>query len=284
MFQLLASDYQSRGPARRQRPDQRGRNQIQTARIFQQAAKPLLHLTPRWWGKLARADVVLDLAGASNLLFKFRSKCATPAHHTLALPEVFTNTAPGNGIAVSADGNHWFRIASTTQDDGLSINYTKRTIDFDAAVASVGLDYGQPLHLQFQASVQSDGANFVYYDDIETAASALSFLEPKVLVAEGTYNVTARINVGNRNIESLNGPAHTILDGMDGGYSCFGCTGMPRPLGPDRSGPTPASAGHHRPNRQTTPASSARNTTFPSRPASRAKQAQTTPGRQRPAG
>ena len=171
-------------------------NALSTTLFTPHSGKVHLRFTPRPNNAPGRVDLALDLSGRSGVSCSFWHMSSTPQRHTVPLPAVFTNTCLGNGVAFSADGVHWFRLASTTQADGLSTNYTQRILDLDSAVAAAGLDYVQPLHLRFQASADSGDLTYMYLDDLAVVGTTLSFREGAVDVTEGSNAVLTVVREG----------------------------------------------------------------------------------------
>jgi hypothetical protein len=171
-------------------------NALSTTLFTPHSGKVHLRFTPRPNNDPGRVDLALDLSGRSGVSCSFWHMSATPQRHIVPLPAVFTNTCLGNGVAFSANGVHWFRLASTTQADGLSTNYTQRILDLDAAVAAAGLDYSQPLHLRFQASADTGDLTYMYLDDLAVVGTTLSFREGAVNVTEGSNAVLTVVREG----------------------------------------------------------------------------------------
>ncbi len=111
----------------------------------------------------------LDLAGRSSATLSFRQRSGGGASQ--ALPESFSDSANGDGIAVSFDRGQSWRTVSSIPAPG--DEWTDHEIDLDALAALVG----QPLPSSFQVKFQqfgqapwgSDGTEF---DDILLVTSA----------------------------------------------------------------------------------------------------------------
>ena len=89
--------------------------------------------------------LVVDLDGATNVLLQYDWKEFSDESHLL--PLTWTGSATGDGVAISADGNTWHRIANLT--DGTS-SYQTVLIDLDAAATNAGLTYNQTFRIRFQ--------------------------------------------------------------------------------------------------------------------------------------
>lgn len=100
--------------------------------------------------------LVVDLDGASNVLFQYDWK--EFGDESNLLPLTWTGSAVGDGVAISADGNTWHRIANLTEG---TTTYQTVLIDLDAAAANAGLTYNHTFRIRFQQyddnSIPTDG-------------------------------------------------------------------------------------------------------------------------------
>jgi len=91
---------------------------------------------------LNEAILHLDLTGMSQVVLIVDHVTSGDAGDPL--PAGFVAHADGDGIAISADGTTWYRLADLT--DG----FTAREFDLDAAAASAGIGYTWDFQIKFQ--------------------------------------------------------------------------------------------------------------------------------------
>ena len=91
---------------------------------------------------LNEAVLHLDLAGQNNVKLTFDHRRLRDERH--ALPWHFTGHHAGDGVSVSADGLHWYRV---TNLDG---SFTERSFDLDAVLRRAGISYTDDFRIKFQ--------------------------------------------------------------------------------------------------------------------------------------
>jgi len=118
---------------------------------------------------LNEMTLVVDLLGHDHVLFEYDWKSLGDETH--ALPETWTGSAEGDGVAISVDGLTWHRIAhlfDSAARDGAPDERPDRSgvyqtvqLDLDAAFAAVGLSYTNTARIRFQQydnnPIPSDG-------------------------------------------------------------------------------------------------------------------------------
>ncbi|MCK6455580.1 MAG: S8 family serine peptidase [Phycisphaerae bacterium] len=104
--------------------------------------------------------LIANLQGASNVILQFDWKDFGDETH--ALPASWNGSAAGDGVAISADGMTWYRIANLYDPAALSgdgdgesesvraANYQTVTIDLDDAAAAAGIGYTNTFRIRFQ--------------------------------------------------------------------------------------------------------------------------------------
>lgn len=120
-------------------------------------------------GGNSRNEIILtiDLAGRSNVQLSFFMKEFLDENNVL--PTTFVGSVDGDGVAISADGNNWFRIVdlTSTGTPPTSANYQRYNIDLDAAVAAAGISFNSAFQIKFQ---QTDNLNITTdgfaFDDV----------------------------------------------------------------------------------------------------------------------
>ncbi|MBN2561778.1 MAG: S8 family serine peptidase [Phycisphaerae bacterium] len=124
---------------------------------------------------LNEVTLAVDLEGNSQVILQYDWKGFGEESH--ALPASWTGSAEGDGVAVSVDGETWYRIANLfdpgksggDREDGgdgergeaRADTYQTVKLDLDAAVAAVGLTYTSTFRIRFQQydnyPIPSDG-------------------------------------------------------------------------------------------------------------------------------
>lgn len=94
---------------------------------------------------LNELTLIVDLEGAQNVLLQYDWKSFSDEAHTL--PASWTGSANGDGVAISADGVTWHRIAHLT---GGTSSYQTVLLDLDAAAAAANLTYNNTFRMRFQ--------------------------------------------------------------------------------------------------------------------------------------
>lgn len=115
-----------------------------------------------------QTTLTIDLAGAAGVLLYFDWKDFND--EASPLPDVWTGSLPGDGVAISADGQTWHLIydlydanRSGGEDDAgtRASFYQTVLLDLDAAAAAAGIAYNQTFRIRFQqydnASITGDG-------------------------------------------------------------------------------------------------------------------------------
>ncbi|MBK9119005.1 MAG: S8 family serine peptidase [Phycisphaerales bacterium] len=106
---------------------------------------------------LNELTLVVDLSGASFVRLAYDWKNFADEVHPL--PATWTGSFEGDGVAISADGNTWYRIADFTGATNFVWNTT--LIDLDQAAAAAGLVYHDTFRIRFQQydnqPIPSDG-------------------------------------------------------------------------------------------------------------------------------
>ncbi|MEM7385625.1 MAG: Calx-beta domain-containing protein [Verrucomicrobiota bacterium] len=94
------------------------------------------------------ATLHLDLEGDSDVELQFRHRHNTSEEHSL--PEVFSDSVDGNGVAVSADGVTWHRVTDFSSIEKHDRNWHEYTLDLDALIAERGIVYTSDFRIRFQ--------------------------------------------------------------------------------------------------------------------------------------
>lgn len=90
------------------------------------------------------ADLIVDLAGKSFVRLEFDWKEFGDENHPL--PASWQGSVIGDGVAISADGQTWYRVANLL--DGGSFAHV--VIDLDEAIAAAGISYTSTFRIRFQ--------------------------------------------------------------------------------------------------------------------------------------
>ncbi|MBT8368887.1 MAG: CAP domain-containing protein [Deltaproteobacteria bacterium] len=85
------------------------------------------------------------------------------------MPIYFSGSRVGDGVAVSTDGETWYKVQGLTSVDGISSGWRRFAVDLDAAIADVGISsYNSAFKIKFQQydnyPISIDGFAF---DDVE---------------------------------------------------------------------------------------------------------------------
>ncbi|KPA13800.1 peptidase S8 and S53 subtilisin kexin sedolisin [Candidatus Magnetomorum sp. HK-1] len=102
--------------------------------------------------------LTLDLFGQSDVYLSFYHKKFSDENHEL--PENFEGSFNGDGVSISQDGLHWYRIQEFT-DDYIQSEYKKFVINLDRMLETAQMDYTSDFKIKFQQyddySIRSDG-------------------------------------------------------------------------------------------------------------------------------
>lgn len=98
---------------------------------------------------LNEVTLVVDLEGHSYVRLEYDWKDFSDETH--ALPGMWVGSAEGDGVAISADGVTWHRIANLFDPGALRGDvYQTAVIDLDQAAAAAGLTYTNTFRIRFQ--------------------------------------------------------------------------------------------------------------------------------------
>ncbi len=157
--------------------------------------------------------VDLDPADAPVLTFSH----AEWGDETHLLPDTFTGSANGDGVAISADGTNWVTIMTGT-DDSTAANFTDVSFDLLAIAEEAGITLGNNFQIKFQQydnwPFDDDGRA---YDDIQiiprqAAGDWFKFdLEPNEIA-----NVTASpvAGIGDVQIKLFDSEGNLVASGI----------------------------------------------------------------------
>lgn len=120
-----------------------------------------------------KAVLMLDLEAASHVVLAFFHKEFYDEDHTL--PPSFWGSANGDAVAISADGNNWFKVQGLTSVEGITSAWRRFEVDLDAAVASAGISYGSRFFILFQQ-----------YDNYQLGTDGFAFDDIEVYEQDGT--------------------------------------------------------------------------------------------------
>jgi uncharacterized protein YkwD len=110
--------------------------------------------------------LTIDLQGASGVMLSFYHKEFRDENHFLK--DAFKGSRKGDGVSISADGVHWYKVQGLTYPEGVSSRWKRFEVDLDAAAAAAGINYNSAFKIKFQQydnyPISIDGFAF---DDIE---------------------------------------------------------------------------------------------------------------------
>ncbi len=87
----------------------------------------------------ATAILAVQTTSGSPLELSFyEERTDTPGEYSYQLPATFTGNTPGDGVAISTDGQHWYRVVDLTTQTDTNV-YDHFTADLAAAAAADGL-------------------------------------------------------------------------------------------------------------------------------------------------
>ncbi|TNF52348.1 M6 family metalloprotease domain-containing protein, partial [bacterium] len=107
--------------------------------------------------------LTLDLSGKTGVLLSFFTQEFGDENHSM--PASFTGSGNYDGVAISEDGNTWYRVV----DLGITMTnfqYSHFEVDLDAAIASAGISYDSTFEIKFQQ-----------YDNFRTTPDGLSYYD-----------------------------------------------------------------------------------------------------------
>jgi hypothetical protein len=108
--------------------------------------------------------LTIDLSGQTGVTLGFDHKEFDDQDHTM--PAVFNGSSNSDGVAISADGQTWYKVQGLTSTDGISSACKTFMVDLDAAIAAAGIGYNSTFKLKFQQydkhSIPNNGFAFDY--------------------------------------------------------------------------------------------------------------------------
>jgi uncharacterized protein YkwD len=114
--------------------------------------------------------LTVDLAGKSGVILSFYHKEFGDEDH--GLPGSFVGSRNGDGVAISADGNTWYKVKGLVTGGGISSGWKKFTVNLDAFAAAARISYNSNFKIKFQQydndAIPSDGFAL---DDIQISIS-----------------------------------------------------------------------------------------------------------------
>jgi hypothetical protein len=118
-------------------------------------------------GPYALNELILtvDLTGKTGVLLSFFAQEFGDEPH--AMPSSFSGSGNYDGVAISEDGNQWYRVVDLST--GLTnFAYTHFGIDLDSAIASAGISYNSAFKIKFQQydNYRASPDGYYYYDGI----------------------------------------------------------------------------------------------------------------------
>ncbi len=66
------------------------------------------------------------------------------------MPSSFDGSNNSDGVAISADGNTWYKVQGLTVAEGTSSSWQCFDVDLDAAVQAAGISYNGAFKIKFQ--------------------------------------------------------------------------------------------------------------------------------------
>lgn len=137
--------------------------------------------------------LAINLAGRSDVALLFSARIY--GEEVDVLPAMFTTTANGDGVSISADGVTWYSLFDTTQ---IASVYGRHSINLDDAIATAGISYNSSFRIRFQQydnwPVPSDG---IGWDDIVVLDVSSDVTPPTgtVVVGAGTTTSVALVDL-----------------------------------------------------------------------------------------
>jgi uncharacterized protein YkwD len=106
--------------------------------------------------------LTIDLSRKSSVFLGFRHKTFDTEADTL--PNAFTGSLRGDGVAISSDGLRWYKIQGLTTAEGGTSVWKRYDIDLEAAAARAGIGFTSGFKIKFQtgasAPIPYSGAAF----------------------------------------------------------------------------------------------------------------------------
>ena len=175
----------------------------------------------------------INLAGQSGVLLRFKHKQFNDDSNVM--PASFSGSHNSDGVAISEDGNTWYKVQGLTGADGTSSAWQCYEVDLDAAVGAAGIGYNSTFKIKFQqygkhpiVSATFPLSNGFSFDDIELykvtgdpvdpdAATSFPFVEDfEEGGALSSCWTPSSTGIGRIQVTALNGPAsgtyHLTMD------------------------------------------------------------------------
>jgi hypothetical protein len=102
------------------------------------------------WMSPALNEVLLNvnLAGETGVMLSFLHKEFNDDNHVM--PSTFVGSHNSDGVAISQDGNTWYKVQGLTSVDGTTSEWQAFEVDLDAAAAAAGIGYNTAFKIKFQ--------------------------------------------------------------------------------------------------------------------------------------
>lgn len=99
-------------------------------------------------GSLNELTLTVDLEGALGVLLGFYHKEFIDENHVM--PETFIGHHNSDGVAVSPDGETWYKVQGLTRKDKISSRWRQYMVNLDDAMAEHGIEYNSAFKIRFQ--------------------------------------------------------------------------------------------------------------------------------------
>jgi uncharacterized protein YkwD len=127
--------------------------------------------------------LTVDLAGKSGVVLSFYHKEFADEDH--ALPSSFVGSRIGDGVAISADGNAWYKVKGLVTAGGISSAWKKFTVNLDVFADAARISYSSNFKIKFQQydndAIPSDGFALddiqIYAQTTDAESAAFPFSE-----------------------------------------------------------------------------------------------------------
>ena len=157
------------------------------------------------WG-LDEATFQVDLNGRTNTVLRFWYVKSSPngPRYATVLPETFSGSTNGNGVAISEDGTNWVKIMGMSDSEENPSGYTQYEIELDPIMAAHGISNSGIIYIRFigYGTNPPGGAHFV--DDLTIMNHPVQFDAGAVSTPEGQdVTLTVIRNGGTATVESV---------------------------------------------------------------------------------
>ncbi|NCC51767.1 MAG: hypothetical protein EOM20_11180, partial [Spartobacteria bacterium] len=155
--------------------------------------------------------LTMDLEGRTNAWLNFWCRNYDDVQDDVVLPQCYTNHVRGDGVMLSVDGTHWYKVLGLTTNEGSPADDTYHLFNasLDAVFANHGLTAASNTQIKFQFATRV--YNRRYLDDVAVLSQQITWSAQAYYTEEAhILGVTAVRKGGAEDVVTVD---YTTLDG-----------------------------------------------------------------------